>query len=119
MKIGTIRKDEMVANKPVLGSVSCGTMRTEDLLKAFANELAYICTTTPRIVREVHAWLDGPEAYAKDYECDAGIYDAIGMGLVADLFELLDRFAPEGYYFGSHPGDGADYGFWPCEEEAG
>lgn len=32
-------------------------------------------------------------------------------------FEYLNSIAPSGYYFGSHPGNGSDYGFWKIEEE--
>ena len=32
--------------------------------------------------------------------------------LFHDIFELLESIAPEGCYFGSHPGDSAVMGFW-------
>ena len=33
-----------------------------------------------------------------------------------DVFELLNDIAPEACTFGSHEGDGADFGFWKLEE---
>jgi len=32
--------------------------------------------------------------------------------LFHDIFEILDSIAPEGCYFGSHPGDSMVIGFW-------
>lgn len=33
-----------------------------------------------------------------------------------ELFDTLNSYAPEGYYFGAHIGDGSDFGFWKDEE---
>lgn len=33
------------------------------------------------------------------------------------LFDYLNGIAPDNYYFGSLPGDGACFGFWKNEEE--
>lgn len=30
---------------------------------------------------------------------------------------VLNNYAPEGYYFGSHIGDGSDFGYWEIDEE--
>lgn len=32
-----------------------------------------------------------------------------------ELFEIADSYAPEGYYFGAHPGDSSDFGYWKCD----
>lgn len=35
--------------------------------------------------------------------------------LCAELFDICDLYAPDGYVFGSHPGDGSDYGYWKTD----
>lgn len=35
------------------------------------------------------------------------------------LISELEDIAPDGYYFGTHPDNGSDFGFWPIELEEG
>lgn len=37
--------------------------------------------------------------------------------LIQELFELMDELSPDGYYFGSHEGDGACFGYWKADED--
>ena len=37
------------------------------------------------------------------------------ISLLENLEDTLENYAPEGYYFGAHPGDGSDYGYWKME----
>ena len=88
--------------KAQLGTVISGTMRPEDLIPAFLNladELG--------IFIGIDRMENPPEGY---YESEQAFDD------LDYLFDLLDENAPEGCYFGAHPGDGADYGFWRCED---
>jgi len=113
----------------VCGSVSSGTHREEDLIKAFSNELAKINVLTPALVHEARSWL----ATAVDWQstvwdsqpeiqdlCDDELgcywFDR-GYGLIQDLQESLSDLAPEGFYFGSHYSDGADFGWWRADSE--
>ena len=43
------------------------------------------------------------------YESEDAVWD------MEWLFDTLDSYSPEGCYFGSHPGDGADFGWWEHE----
>ena len=78
-----------------LGTVSEGTLRTEDLLPVFANIIKSL-SDEPHF--EQLAWLaiEVPD----DDTVDA-------------LIDALNELCPPFVYFGAHPGDGADFGFWP------
>jgi hypothetical protein len=96
-----------------LGTVSHGTLRTQDLLEAFANELKDRATgdeLTP-VRREL---IDDALTYAKLIEADHLNDDgqeAAGE-IVNELIEALTELAPAYVHFGAHEGDGSDFGFW-------
>ena len=99
---------------PAYGSVSHGTMRPEDLCPIFMGLLEEY----------------DPERAARltsGYSGDGWPYSMAGLGwgdpfdarqqelaphLLEDLFNELQGIAPPGSHFGSHEGDGSDYGFW-------
>lgn len=92
-----------------IGSVSSGTMRNEDLIPDFASLLRELGCTDSRLTEiEQRIKTDDDGSYFDSEDAD---YD-----LNEFLFDALNKFAPPYFYFGAHPGDGADYGFWLCEE---
>lgn len=91
----------MKKHKVQFGSVSSGTVRPEDLIPAFVDELRWLQGRVPRdIYKELRAY----EAGKLDEEDADWLLEA--------LFDALDALAPAYAYFGAHEGDGADYGFW-------
>jgi hypothetical protein len=91
-----------------IGSVSSGTMRPEDLIPEFIYELRRQKPLSRGIRRELRS-IEKEMEQEDFYEQDAASY------ALEYLFDTLDTFSPEGFYFGAHPGDGADYGFWLSE----
>lgn len=88
-------------------SVSHGTMRRQDLIPVFLTVLR----DTPEYVQVMNV----VPAHAQDDE-EAEWWDSDDAILFLEsLFETLDMYAPQGYYFGAHPGDGSDYGYWKLE----
>lgn len=101
------------------GSVSTGTLRTEDLLRAFADAAWDIYQHN----NEAFPFFD-PEEYPgfRDWYNGHGYEDypitIDAEYLLEDLQDALNDLAPEGFYFGAHPGDGADFGFWPIDDDS-
>lgn len=90
-------------------SVSRGTMRTQDLIPAFMD----VIRDTPEYVQVMNA----VPAYAMD-DKEADWWDSDdAAGLLESLFDMLEGCSPEDYYFGAHPGDGSDYGFWKMDKD--
>lgn len=98
----------MKKHKASFGSISHGTMRPEDLIPAFAHELRRLRGALPgKLYNAIRAM----DACALDADREEFADDILN-----DLFEYLNEYAPPCGYFGSHPGDGADYGFWLHED---
>ena len=98
-----------------IGTVSSGTMLDEDVIPALLDELSRI---------DHVALLKLAAEYVDDYGISpyniatstSESYDDVRQWLSEELFGTLDEYAPPLCYFGAHPGDGADYGFWPYED---
>lgn len=94
-----------------IGSISSGTMRPEDLIPTFLWEL---CQQRPlkrehgKLATVIQHCINRDPAYYYDSE------DAV-QDLLA-LFNALDFYSLPYFYFGAHPGDGADYGWWLPED---
>lgn len=94
-----------------IGSVSCGTMRPEDLIPTFVSELQW--RRRHKTLRRHHA--SELRNIERNMEKD-GYYESEAMAFDLEwLFDALDEYAGPYFYFGSHPGDGADYGYWLSE----
>lgn len=108
-------------------TVSEGTHRTEDLARAFyepiceicyealgqCNTKAYIkCITLQHDLEHIHKFYDCISWFNLNREEPEEFIDVINA-----VFDVLDVYAPTGYYFGALEGDGACFGFWPLPDD--
>lgn len=96
------------------GTVIAGTLRPEDLAPAWLDELEARDISRAELImadyRSILAVIENTDEWLPaDYEEADWLLD--------DLYRALNEVAPNGYYFGGHPGDPADFGYWPIEEE--
>lgn len=105
--------ERKLPSAPPVGTVSHGTLRTYDLINAFRAELQ---KRAPAAYQQTFIPACGFSPIPSDAEGDDshGFWDSDEAGwLLEALVDALNDAAPEGYYFGAHEGDGADFGFWP------
>lgn len=91
-------------------SISHGILRTQDLLRSFASELERFDVDNSVLVDRARADADIIDAN------DDGHSTENANDTLESLFNELDALAPDGCYFGAHPGDGSDFGYWEIEE---
>src|ERR1035441_3286782 len=92
-----------------IGTVSEATMLHSNLIPSFVYELEHMRNRTREhyhLCRSINARMKADDYY-KSEDAD---YD------LESLFDALDCYAPEGFYFGASIGDGSDYGYWLSED---
>jgi len=91
-----------------LGTLSSGTMRREDLIPVFINEILRIDPNNEVATRIWCTYCDYEEETLDEYwESQSSNWD------LDELFDELNDLCDLPYVsFGSHPDDGADYGYW-------
>jgi len=90
----------------IKGTISHGTLRSEDLLGAFLGALDVLdhdsaLALAHEVGETYQALLDGTEGA----EEDAG-------WLLERMSDRINEALPEGWTFGAHEGDGSDFGVW-------
>jgi hypothetical protein len=104
-----------------IGSISTGTLKREDLLPRFIKELEHQVERnrdlpSNQFLRHLDL-LARAEEWANTQKTGDEDVDELSLDeLTLEVMDALDEFAPPGAYFGAHPGDGADFGFWPSED---
>jgi len=93
-----------------IGTVISSTLRPEDLIPAIVNELKRLgIPEDDQALKDLIRDTEQPDYFERKQ-------DPLGFLLSEDLECLanaLDNlYAPIYCYFGAHPGDGADFGFW-------
>ena len=88
-----------------LGSVSSGTLRAEDLLPVFAAIMRQFLTVNGH----ASLYVERAETIVRNEFYDMELADE----LVGKLMDGIQGYCPPFVFFGAHPGDGADFGFWP------
>jgi len=95
-----------------IGTLIHGTLRDEDLLEAFADELERLDAGREGVINEARELLaiDADE-WTEEQHLDASYL------INVTLFNALNEYAPPHVYFGAHEGDGSDFGFWPTRDD--
>lgn len=94
------------------GTLIRATNQEKDLISVFIEKIQNLDTEN-RFIAIVERSKNLLDALEKPDSMD--LIDE-GAETVNDLMDVLDTFAPEGYYFGVTEGDSSDYGFWEIPE---
>jgi hypothetical protein len=112
-KLNTQRKNKMEKFESFKNrTIISGTYRNQDLIPAFTSALSEL---NPEGYAQI---LLNPivPAYAQE-DHDSEWWDSEdAVGVLDVLINALEECHQDDYYFGAHPGDGSDFGFWKYED---
>lgn len=92
-----------------IGTVSHGTMNPDHLIPRFIAEFDRQSPRS-RADRTVVARIKRASRSKVYWESEQSMVD------VDYLMDILDHYAMPYFYFGAHPGDGSDYGYWLSDD---
>lgn len=108
-----VREMSQVGNE---GTLIHGTHRPQDLIQVLAKEL-YALQLANGLEHDAGETESTLATYG-DLPDDSPLWEEDFIPeLIATLMDLLSAFAPVGHYFGAHPGDGSDFGYWMNDDE--
>lgn len=96
--------------KPAIGTIIADTTDPDDLIPAFVAKIREIRGNLPRDLCTRYLALGG-QAPSPQEELSRK------LDLLDELFDYLEELAPPFCFFGTHPCDGLDFGFWPWDTE--
>ena len=103
---------------PELGSISHGTLRTQDLIPAFLEALREIGEHDETASAQYQQFLLSPWHTYIGEDDDSEWWDSEDAAfLLEHLIETLEEHAPPYAHFGSNEGDASDFGFWPSLDQ--
>lgn len=105
-----------MAYKFSLGSISHGTLKPSDLIPEFVSECYRRnpkMATWGEDVAELHnVCMRALDVVSEDGFTDAFYGSDYATDMVETLIDALNRDLPPFWFFGTHPGDGSDFGYW-------
>ncbi len=101
--------------KVQLGTISHGTLRTEDLLGEFLSTLEYLAPT--KAAKAQNGYRRVLRRWEEDGWDDLAVEDKENLEYCLEgVTEALEELAPPFCYFGCCEGDGSDFGFWYSDD---
>ena len=96
--------------------VSSSNLKTAHLLACFWEALESLSSSASFPFELSSSRLSSLEKLVGEDSKEEDYKEEEAQELLLSLFDLLDEASPPGFYFGSHPGDGALFGFWLSED---
>lgn len=98
--------------------ISEGTFRIQDLLPKYLNILRDIAPEEYQQLMIPACGFSCIPSYVLEDEDDEWWNSESAAFLMESIIDIISNHTPEGYYFGSHEGDGACIGFWSNSDES-
>lgn len=99
-------------------SIIHSTLRSEDLLPAFFELLKSFDPEKAEEIKKRFPDMEKALKALEDGEINISYFETEESTYLINevLWNELNKFAPEGFYFGSNEGDLSDFGFWLTED---